>query len=522
MRPPIIRASLDLLPGEIVADNFAGGGGASIGLEAAIGRPVDIAINHDPEAIAMHRANHPETKHFLEDIWQVDPREAAAGRPVGLAWFSPACTHFSRARGSHNPRSADIRGLAWVIIRWAEAVKPRVIYVENVEEFQTWGPLDDDCHPIKARAGEDFRAWLAKLVDLGYAVEFRSLVAADFGAPTTRKRLFLVARCDVQPIVWPEPTHGEGRTEPWRAAAEIIDWSLPCPSIFTRKRPLADATMNRIARGIQKYVIGAAQPFVIPVTHQGDSRVHGIGDPLRTITAAHRGELALVSPFVVRHGHYSHRTGAGMRDGCGAGVFRGQPPETPLATVCATNDDKHVVVPFLTRHYGGPNGNHAVGSAASDPAGTVTARDSNGLTAAWLTKFYGTSTGAPMSSPVPTVTSGGNRGGGHIAQVQAFLLKYNRPGGGKQLGLPLDTITTRDRFALVTIHGEPYQIVDIGMRMLQPSELFGAQGFPGEYDITPHHNGKPLTKTAQTRLAGNSVCPPVANAVVLANAGGWR
>ena len=263
-RSPIFRASFDSR--ELVVDNFAGGGGASTGIESALGRPVDIAINHDPVALAMHRANHPDTKHYCENILEVDPREAAAGRPVGLAWFSPDCRHYSRARGGR-PRKQSIRGLAWVVIRWAEAVRPRVICLENVEEFQTWGPLDDDGHPIKKLRGQTFRAWLGKLTDLGYVVEYRSLVAADYGAPTTRKRLFLIARCDGQPIVWPSESHGDGRAAPWRPAAEVIDWSLPCPTIFERKRPLADATMSRIAKGIRKYVVDAAAP----VHHPGDA-----------------------------------------------------------------------------------------------------------------------------------------------------------------------------------------------------------------------------------------------------------
>lgn len=510
-RPPAIRACFE---GELIVDNFAGGGGASTGLEAAIGRPVDIAVNHDPAAIAVHEANHPETKHYIEDVWKVDPREACNGRPVGLAWFSPNCTHFSRARGG-KPREKKIRGLAWVVIRWAEAVRPRVICLENVEEFQSWGALDEKGHPIKSRAGETFRQWVSKLSDLGYVVEWRSLVAANYGAPTTRKRLFLVARCDGLPIVWPDKTHGVEAPEPWRAAAEIIDWSIPCPSIFTRKRPLADATMRRIARGIRKYVVEAAKPFIIPVTHQGDRRVHSIDEPLRTVTAANRGELALVSPFIVRHGHYSHRTGAGIREGCGAGTFRGQRLTQPLATVCATND-KHVVVPFITRHYGGPNGKHAVGSSARQPVGTVTARDSNGLTAAFLTKYYGQGTGAALGEPLSTVTGCIHHAlhtvdlRGRTAEVATFLERYQRSGAQLELGA--------QPHGIVQLFGEQWVIADIGMRMLQPRELFGAQGFPSDYIIRPEFNGKPLTKTAQIRLAGNSVPPPVAEQLVRANA----
>lgn len=424
MRAPVFRG-WSLLPDELVVDSFAGGGGASIGIEAAIGRPVDIAINHSAEAIAMHKANHPETRHFCEDIWAVDPIAAAAGRPVGLAWFSPDCTHFSRAKGGQ-PRRKEIRGLAWVVIDWAKKVKPRMIFLENVEEFATWGPLDDDGHPVTARIGETFREWLGELTACGYSIEFKSLVAADFGTPTTRKRLFLVARRDGAGLVWPDRSHGAGRAQHWRPAAEIIDWSLPCPSIFDRKRALADATMKRIAAGIQRYVIGAAQPFVLPLTHQGGTRGRGVGDPMAT----QRDRMALSSAFLMKyHG----------------GAPRGQHVDEPIRTLDTSNRFAEV--------------------------------------RAFLTKFYGSAThGASLDLPLPTVTGGG----GHLG--------------------------------LVMIAGEAYEIADIGMRMLQPHELFAAQGFPDDYDITTDFNGKPLTKTAQTALAGNSVCPQVAEALIAANA----
>lgn len=448
MRSSVLHAAY-ALEGELVVDNFAGGGGASTGIEAAIGRPVDIAINHNPEAIAMHAANHPQTRHYCENIWEVDPREACGSRPVGLAWFSPDCTHFSRARGTQ-PVKKSIRGLAWVVIRWANAVRPRIIMLENVEEFQTWGPVVGE-RPDPLRAGETFRTWLGELSSLGYQIEFRVLTAADYGTPTTRRRLFLIARRDGAPVVWPEPTHGRGRPLPWRPAADIIDWSLPCPSIFDRARPLAEATLRRIAAGIRRYVIESEEPFIV--------KYHG----------------GLVSPFVVRHGHYSTRTGSGLVEGCGSGTFRGQSLEIPLATVCATND-KHLVCPILTKHYGG-----VVGHRVDRPLGTVTAKDHHALTAASLTRFYGTC-------------------GGHIAKVRAFLKYYGAEGR-----------------SLVTIRGEQYAITDIGMRMLQPHELFAAQGFPRDYEIAPTHNGRPITKTAQISLAGNSVCPQVVEAIVGAN-----
>lgn len=537
MRAPIFRG-FDLLPGELVVDNFAGGGGASEGIEQAIGRPVDFAINHSAEAIAMHAANHPHTRHFCEDIFEVDPYLVCSGRRVGIAWFSPDCTHFSRAKGTA-PRRKEIRALANVVHRWAELpphLKPRIILLENVEEFVTWGPLDEEGHPIKERAGEEFRAWLARLGELGYQVDFKSLVAADYGTPTTRKRLFLIARCDGGPLAWPTATHGKGRPNAWRPASEIIDWSIPCPSIFSRTRPLADATMMRIAAGIQRFVVEAADPFIVPMTHAGGPhRVHSIHEPVRTITGAHRGELAIANPFLVRHGHYSKRTGAGLREGCGAGTWRGQQLDIPLATVCATND-KDLVVPFIAKHYGG-----VVGHAANDTLGTVTAKDHHSLVtaalgrlssddaleAALVTKFYGTSTGSACTEPLPTVTSGGDRGGGHLGQVRAFLTKWysggaKSPGRGRKRTVeqqqslfdPLHTVTAKARFGLVMVHGEPYEIVDIGLRMLRPEELFRAQGFPDDYVIAPEFKGKPLTITAQTKLAGNSVCPQLSRALV--------
>lgn len=541
-RAPILQ-TFAFQPGELVVDNFAGGGGASTGIEAAIGRPVDIAINHDPEAIAMHQANHPETKHFCENIWEVDPKEACGSRPVGLAWFSPDCTHFSRAKGSQ-PREQGIRGLAWVVIRWARAVAPRVIVLENVEEFQTWGPLLEDGRPDPEQAGETFRDWLSQLASLGYTVEFRSIVAADYGAPTTRQRLFLVARRDGFNPAWPRPTHGKGCNEGWHSAAEVIDWSLPCPSIFDRARPLAEATLRRIAAGIRKYVIEALQPFIVKY-HGGQAwRGQDCEQPLHTVDTANR--YGIVCPFVVRHGHYSTITGAGLEPGRGCGTFRGQSLSQPLATICATND-KHLVVPlvtaqwgnsvgrsvedplgtvtaiphhyltaaFVTKHYGG-----VVGHDVNRPLGVVTGRDHHALTAAFLTKFYGTSTGADAREPLPTVTAN-RKGGGHLAEVRAFLIKYYGAGGAPQTAnifTPLHTVTAAARFGLgvVLLGGETYQIVDIGMRMLQPHELFAAQGFPASYVIDPEFHGKPLTKTAQIKLAGNSVCPPVAQALVAA------
>lgn len=538
MRRPIFTASFeDLLPGEVVVDCFAGGGGAGEGIRRAIQRPVDIAINHSPTAIAMYQANHPETRTYCEDIYQVDPREACAGRRCGVAWFSPECTNHSRAKGG-KPRDEQSRTTGDVVLRWAREVRPRVLVCENVEEWEDWGPLDEHGKPDKTRLGETFRAWCAALTDLGYDIEIKTLVAADYGAPTSRKRLFVIARCDGAPKVWPEPTHGPGRAEPWKPAADVIDWSIPCHSIFLTnaegkklgvKRPLADATLQRIAAGLRKFVFDAADPFIIPLTHQGDRRAHSIHEPVRTITGANRGELALVEPFIVRHGHYSTITGAGLREGCGAGLFRGQQLTMPLATVCATND-KHLVVPIIAKGYGGPNGHQTPGQDARTPLGSVTTKDHHQLAVAWLTKMYGSAkAGASVRLPMPTVTAGGGRGGGHVAQCMAFLTKYYSGGqkakDAQQQSLfdPVHTVTTKARFGLVVIHGIEYQLVDIGIRMLQPHELFAAQGFPPDYDITCERTfGKPLTKTQQTELAGNAVPPQWSHALVAANIGGER
>lgn len=509
MRDPIFRGTFD--PSDLIVDNFAGGGGASTGIETAIGRPVDIAINHDAEAIAMHKANHPETRHFQENIWEVDPKEACGGRRVGVAWFSPDCKHFSRAKGSPL-RDQGIRGLAWIVIRWAklpEWQRPRLIVLENVEEYVTWGPLDEEGRVIPGREGEIFNEWLGQLVGCDYSVEFRSLVAADYGAPTTRRRLFLIARYGSPGIVWPEPTHGKGRAEAWRPASEIIDWSLPCPSIFTRERPLAEATQRRIAEGIKRFVMETAEPFVIPLTHHGYFGGQPVSHPVRTITAANRGELALCAPTLIQRSWGERK---GQRPRC---LDIGK----PLGTIVAGGVKHALVAAFIAKHYGDParksGGGRVIGQGLGGPIGTVTSRDHHSLTTAFLTKFYGTSIGQQMDLPLPTVTAGA--WGGHLGEVRAFLMKYYGQGVGLSPSDPLHTVTSRHRFGLVTIHGEQYVITDIGLRMLQPHELFAAQGFPTDYVIDPEFNGKPLTKTAQVRLAGNSVPPPPAAAIIRSN-----
>jgi DNA (cytosine-5)-methyltransferase 1 len=450
MRSPQFRVGLEpAFKSKLVVDLFAGGGGASTGIEAAINRPCDIAINHDPKAIAMHRVNHPETRHYTEDVWKVDPREACGGVPVGLVWVSPDCTHFSRASGK--PKKRGKRDLAWSIVRWAKAVGPDVFVMENVPEIADWGPLGPDGLPDKSRKGLSFNIWVGRLRGLGYSVEWEVLNAADYGAPTNRKRLFLVARRDGARPNLPAPTHSKEQHVP---ASEIINWDHEVPSIFTRKKQLAEPTLRRIAHGIHRYV--------------------------HTDT-----------PFIVRHGHYSKRTGAGIVQGAGAGLWRGQTLDKPLATVCATND-KNLVIPWIVQHNGG-----MVGQSTAKTLGTITAKCQLGLGAALL---------APP---------------GHVdrsERVTAFLLKYYGTAIGQSVARPLGTITSKSRFALVMVHGEPYRIVDIGMRMLQPDELYGAQGFPTDYEyetgIGEHGEEIRFTKTDQIKYCGNSVSPPPAHAIV--------
>lgn len=470
-RAPQLRLSLN---NELIIDNFAGGGGASMGIEQALGRPVDIAINHDPEAIALHEANHPQTTHYQSDVFEVDPVEVCAGRPVGLAWFSPDCKHFSKAKGG-KPVSKKIRSLAWVAIKWAKLVRPRVIALENVEEFQDWGPLLDNNKPCPARKGLTFRRFIKEFEKLGYQVDWKELRACDYGAPTIRKRLFLVARCDGQPISWPTPTHGDAAgLQPYNTAADCINWSLPCPSIFLNKedakkakvrRPLAENTLKRIAKGLHRYVINADKPFIVP-------------------------------SFITEHANSSSQ--------------RNMPSDEPLRTICAQVKGGHfaLVSAFLAKHYTG-----VVGHGVKQPIGAITSRDHHSLVASHLVKLRNNQYGQSVEDPIPTLTAGG----GHVGEVRAFMIKYYGTDQDPQLDKPLHTVTSRDRFGLVTVAGQYYQIIDIGMRMFAPRELYRAQGFPDEYVINPIFNGKELTKTAQIRMCGNSVSPPIARGIIEAN-----
>ncbi|HEY1605584.1 MAG TPA: DNA cytosine methyltransferase [Allosphingosinicella sp.] len=727
----------------LIVDNFAGGGGASTGIEAATGRDVDIAINHDAEAVAMHAANHPGTRHLCQSIYAVDPLEAVRDehgvpQPVLGAWFSPDCKHFSKAKGG-KPVEKNIRDLAMVAPHWIERLGPRlrpqIVWLENVEEFRTWGPLGPDNKPCPKRRGETFDHWVGRLRKAGYKVEWKELRACDYGAPTSRKRLYLIARCDGKPIVWPEPTYGKpgspgvvsGKLKPWRTAAEIIDWSIPCPSIFERARPLKDATCRRIAHGIMRFVVNNPKPFIVPITHAGgEERVHSSDEPVRTVTTASRGELAVVAPHITkfRGGAIGHDAGDPLhtvtansfiqRPGgatplglvtarlvaptfVGCGGRRGQSgpvdPEGPYPTTTAKADACLITAALISNHYtsntnggrGDPlkpfktvttGGHHALvavtlerqfgrsrGADVTLPAPAVTAGGSgktaaiavhlvsvdntstragryfppedplrtvtsagggfaavaatliqtgygerNGqaprvlnlglplgtvvggaakhaLVAAFLEKFAENSKGKPAEAPLDTVMAGAARhsvvcahieqantgmvghppekplstivgkgctqriaatslvklrgtskdgqpadeplhtvsaGGTHFAEVAAFLVKYyGNEQSGHGVEKPIDTIPTKDRYGLVTvmIDGEEYVIADIGMRMLTPRELARAQGFPDSYVLDPIVNGKPLTKTAQIRMIGNSVCPPMAEALVRANLG---
>ncbi|HCU0004191.1 TPA: DNA cytosine methyltransferase [Citrobacter braakii] len=642
---------------EIIVDNFAGGGGASTGIELAIGRSVDIAINHDENAVAMHTTNHPDTLHYCESVYEVRPKVATAGRPVALAWFSPDCRHFSKAKGA-KPVEKAIRGLAWVVLRWGLDVEPRVMKLENVEEFKTWGPLlAGEMRPDPARAGETFEAFIgmlttgipanhpalaecceflnisldsddaARLVKgLGYVVEYRELRACDYGAPTIRKRFFMVMRRDGKPIVWPEPTHGDpkspavqaGRLAPWRTAAECIDWSISAPSIFGRKKPLAENTLKRIARGIQRFVIDSASPFIVKCNHTTTKgkydcfRGQALSEPLQTITKTHGYALAVphltkfrtgatglpvtepvptvtagtskrpggnghalgiveaaIAPFVGRQfgasvGHRADEPSATITAGGGGksqlvtptliqmgyGERPGQEPrvlrlDNPLGTVTAGGNKFATVSAFLAKHYGGNYtgagvgldepvhsvttvDHHAVvaahlmvnntghpGGTLDNPAHTLTTGNHHAAITSHLVKLRGTCRdGQPTSDPMPTVTAGGL----HVGEVKTTLAvdEYDEYRAQQTLAF-LREYCGEDCDGLVTVDGITYRIVDIGMRMLQPHELYRAQGFPEWYIIDQDYRGKKYAKDKQVARCGNAVPPPFAEALVRAN-----
>ncbi|MFC6490705.1 DNA cytosine methyltransferase [Nitratireductor sp. GCM10026969] len=657
--------------GPLIVDSFAGGGGASTGIEMALGRSPDIAINHDADALAMHIVNHPDTLHLSKNIWHVDPLEAVGHRRVGLAWFSPDCKHFSKAKGG-KPVKRNIRDLAWVVVLWAKRVRPEVIILENVEEFREWGPVSADGKPCPERKGQTFKLWMGQLKRLGYKIEWRELRACDYGAPTIRKRFFMIARRDGRPIVWPEPTHGPpddpdviaGRKLPWRTAAEIIDWSIPCPSIFDTSeeikakfgiranRPLAEATMRRIARGVVRYVLEAKTPFIVrtdmataaerngvhatdepactlttarsfaldaPViaSAQYGGSVRDAQQPLHTLTAKSKVQNAKIVPSFVgcggRAGQSAPRGGdeplgtqTAKADGCvvathltkfqsgstgsaaepeptvtansylkrpggaapngvvaatmvqtGYGEREGQAPRAldvkkPIGTQVAGGAKHGVVAAFLAQH-----NTDMVGHEARSPVSTIVQKGcTQSVVAAHLTHFYGSNVSASAGDPeepLTTVTTSGGKGGGHegvvaahmmrqfgasvgsamddpvgtitaggagkAALISGFLTKYYGQGDGAAVTGPMHTDTTKDRFGLVTVEidGATYAIADLGMRMLTPRERFRAQGFPESYIVDRRPDGSAITGTVQGRCCGNSVCPPLAEALVRAN-----
>ena len=645
-------------PPPMIVDSFAGGGGASTGIEMALGRSPDIAINHNAAALALHEANHPETLHISENVYHVDPLDYLRGRHVGLAWFSPDCKHFSKAKGG-KPVERNIRDLAWIIPGWIERIQKSggrvdVVILENVEEFRDYGPLMETPRglmPDPERKGETFRKWCKAIRRLGGRLEWRELRACDYGAPTIRKRLFIVIRFDGLKIVWPKPTHrpaavsedgivtswakGHGltlrdlqATAPYRTAAEIIDWSQPCPSIFDTKeeiwekfglraiRPPADSTQSRIARGVDRYVLKAKRPFLVVCNHQGDHfRGQGLDEPMNTVTAA-RDAVGIVAPSVVRFntgatGHdareplatvtansYRKRPGgaaplgvvAPTLVGCGgrAGQSRPRCGDEPAATITA-KADVCVAAAFLAQHNNDSRRDGGVnpGRQADEPVSTITANPQQGVIAAFVSRQFGTSTGHAMEEPAHTATAGVNKsmlvaphlmtmrnagkpyngadepahtitaGGAGLSLVAPFISKYYGTGDGSRVDEPAHTVTVKDRFGFVEaeaaapplteaqiararqvadfmrahgfwderefveveIDGVLFIIVDIGMRMLTPRELFNAQGFPPDYIIDLEFNGKPLPKSTQISCCGNSVSPPVAAALVAANCG---
>lgn len=546
---------------EIIVDNFAGGGGASTGIELAAGRPVAIAINHDPDAILLHRTNHPFTEHLQASVWDVDPVDVCRGRPVGLAWFSPDCKHFSKAKGAALV-DRNIRGLAWIVLRWAALVRPRVIMLENVEEFQTWGPVRKG-KPVKSKAGQTFRKWKQQLSDLGYTIDHRELVAADYGAPTTRKRFVLVARCDGKPIVWPEPTHGPrdsdavkaGELLPWRSAAEIIDWSIPGYSIFASKqeimerygtkvvRPLAENTLRRVIRGVDKFTIRSGKPFIVPTGYgerKGQApRVHDIDAPLSTVVSTVKQNLCqpVIAPFIAQQkfrnaaqdisNPLSTVTSVGAHEVVSANLIQYHTEQTenvrasgldnPINTVDASNR-YGLTCANLVEYYG-----NGVPLDISEPMRTATSHDREALTAAHLAEFKGQDIGQSVFAPLRTITASAgefalcravlvNASGcnlGHWPNVRALLNRYC----GYRMA--------DDEVILLIIQGIAYYIADITLRMLTPRELYNAMGFPSDYIIDHDYMGNAYGKTKQVARCGNAVCPPLAEAMVRANLPEW-
>lgn len=507
--PNSSKAQISFLD-EIIVDNFAGGGGASTGIELACGRPVTIAINHDPDAIAMHQANHPFTEHFQENVWDIDPVKICAGRKVGLAWFSPDCKHFSRAKGG-KPVSKNIRGLAWVAVKWAATVKPRVIMLENVPEFQTWCRIGKDGQPDFKHKGENFRSFVHALQHLGYEVKWKELKACDYGAPTIRKRFFLVARCDGQPIVFPKAEYGkENGLKPYRTAAECIDWSVPCKSIFSRKKPLAENTMKRIAKGLDKFTIKSYKPFIIPIGYgehcTQQPRVNDIEQPLSTVVSTVK--QAFVAPSLIQY--HSETSGSEVR---------GQVLNEPIMTVDGS-PRYALTAAHIVKYYSGDD-NY---SSVNDPLHTITTKERNALVESHLCVLRRNEDGRTINEPLPTITTSG----AHFAEVRTRIVKCSGTmdiGNWEEIRAMLNSYCgytmQNDEILLLTINGEDYFISDIGMRMLEPRELYKAQGFPPDYIIDKDCNGKEYPRSKQVARCGNAVPPPFAEALVRANLPEW-
>ena len=582
---------IDILE-EIIVDNFAGGGGASTGIELACGRPVSIAINHDPDAILLHKTNHPYTEHLQASVWDVDPVQVVRGRLVGLAWFSPDCKHFSKAKGAALV-DRNIRGLAWIVLRWAALVRPRVIMLENVEEFQTWGPVRKG-KPVKAKAGQTFRKWKQQLSDLGYEIEHRELVAADYGAPTTRKRFVLVARCDGKPIVWPKRTHAprdseevqSGKLLPWRSAAEIIDWSIPGYSIFSTKqelwkrygvktvRPLADNTMRRVIRGVDKFTIRSGNPFIVECNHGGNGHIRNGEEPVNTLTGKYTGGICepVMIPYTFSNTGGSVGSGAGdpvhtirtaggqilasanlmsigqtgggdrirdVRDAAPTTVskqeaclvatnliqyhteqtenVRANGVTEPIPTVDASNR-YGLTCANLVEYYG-----NGIPLDLREPMRTITAHDREALTAAHIVEFKGQDIGQAAEAPLRTITASS----GEFADCRAVLAKVE--GGSLGRWPQIRELLNRycgyqlaeNEVILLVIRGIAYYIADITLRMLVPRELYNGMGFPVDYIIDRDYMGNAYGKTKQVARCGNAVCPPLAEAMVRANLQEW-
>lgn len=547
--------------GEIRVDLFAGGGGATMGQEMATGIPVDIAINHDADAISQHKRNHPNAEHYIEDVYEVEPRKATRGRPVGHLHASPECTHHSQAAGGQ-PRSSASRSLSWVIIKWAGQALPRQISMENVLQILQWGPLvakrckhtgrvirvdgtvaakgervpvqEQHLVPDRKRRGQTWRRFEQLLRGMGYDLVYGKLKAADYGAATTRERLYLYARRDGVKLAWPTPSHAKTPCKgqlPWAPVASCIDWSLPCPSIFLDKeeakawgvrRPLAAKTMERLRKGAKRYVIDHADPFIVSVNHSGvEFRGQSTTSPAHTITGAHGFALVepTLAPFITEHANGSTQ--------------RNMPADDPLRTQVGAVKGGHfaLAVAYLAQQNGGFN--ETPGHHPSRPATSITTTGSQQqIVTANLVTLRKNCVGADMREPAPTLCASAEHLGlveytlspeaeEGALRVAAFLMGYYGSDNIYDPRDPAATITTRDRLALVTvtIKGTPYVIVDIGMRMLTPRELYRCQGFPDNYVIDTGHDGRKFSKRVQVRMVGNSVSPQPMAALIRANMG---